>query len=113
MPIGDAGEVVSITVPRVYGYSSPISQQAVGLDPSLIDASGDPTRKHPELHTTSAPAFMHSEGKATLQDSYIDGDDFPTEDELVTLKRVPAKIPFKIFSVCIRLPRTGHVNDRR
>jgi POT family proton-dependent oligopeptide transporter len=71
----------------------------------MIDASGDPTRKHPELHTTSAPAYMHSEGKATLQDSYIDGDDFPTEEDLATLRRVPAKIPFKIFTVCIQPPR--------
>jgi POT family proton-dependent oligopeptide transporter len=44
---------------------------------------------------------MHSEGKATLQDSYLnDSDDFPTEEELATLPRVPAKIPWKIFTVC-------------
>jgi POT family proton-dependent oligopeptide transporter len=79
----------------------------------MIDASGDPLRKHPELHTTSAPVFMHSEGKATLQDSYIDGDDFPTEEELATLKRVPAKIPFKIFSVRTHPPRLPHMRDMR
>jgi POT family proton-dependent oligopeptide transporter len=79
----------------------------------MIDASGDPMRKHPELHTTSAPVFMHSEGKATLQDSYIDGDDFPTEEELATLKRVPAKIPLKIFSVLIHPLRSSHVRDTR
>ncbi|KAI4937887.1 hypothetical protein J4E85_000324 [Alternaria conjuncta] len=83
MPVGDAGEV-----------------QAVGLDPALIDASGDPTRKHPEMHTTSAPAYLHSEGKATLQDSYLnEADDFPTEEELATLRRVPARIPWKIFTI--------------
>lgn len=70
------------------------------MDPALIDASGDPTRKHPELHTTAAPAFLHSEGKATLQDSYVDeADDFPTEEELATLRRVPARIPWKIFTI--------------
>jgi POT family proton-dependent oligopeptide transporter len=67
----------------------------------MIDASGDPQRKHPELHTTGAPPYLHSEGKATLQESYLlDGDHFPTEEELATLRRVPAKIPLKIFSVC-------------
>lgn len=74
--------------------------QAVGLDPALIDASGDPQRKNPAAHETSAPPYLHSEGKATIQDSYLaDEDDFPTQEELKTLRRVPAKIPLKIYSI--------------
>ncbi|KAL6709956.1 hypothetical protein ACN47E_000741 [Coniothyrium glycines] len=74
--------------------------QAVGLDPALIDASGDPQRKNPAAHDTTAPPYLHSEGKDTIQDSYLaDSDDFPTEDELKTLRRVPAKIPFKIYTI--------------
>jgi POT family proton-dependent oligopeptide transporter len=43
---------------------------------------------------------LHSEGKATLQESYLnDSDDFPTEEELATLPRVPARIPWKIFTI--------------
>ena len=73
----------------------------MGLDPALIDASGDPQRKNPAAHHTAQPAYLHSEGKATLQDSYLaDADDFPTEEELHTLRRVPAKIPLKIYTVC-------------
>lgn len=71
----------------------------MGLDPALIDASGDPQRKNPAAHETSAPPYLHSEGKAVIQDSYLADDDFPTEDELKTLRRVPAKIPLKIYSV--------------
>ncbi|KAF1934679.1 MFS peptide transporter [Clathrospora elynae] len=74
--------------------------QAVGLDPALLDPSGDPQRKHPELHTTAAPAYLYSEGKATLQEAYLgDLDDFPTQEELATLPRVPAKIPWKIYTI--------------
>lgn len=70
------------------------------MDPALVDASGDPTRQHPEQHTVGAPAYLHSEGKATLQDAYLsEEDDFPTEEELATLPRVPARIPWKIFTV--------------
>lgn len=80
-------------------------QQATGLDPALIDRSGDPQRKNPDpnFHTANVPpAYLHSEGKATLQDSMLadsDADDFPTEEDLVTLQRVPAKIPWKIYTV--------------
>ncbi|KAH7346047.1 MFS peptide transporter-like protein Ptr2 [Pyrenochaeta sp. MPI-SDFR-AT-0127] len=74
--------------------------QATGLDPALIDRSGDPERKHPEQHTTTPPAYLHSEGKATLQESFLsDSDDFPTEVELQTLRRIPAAIPWKIYTI--------------
>lgn len=74
--------------------------QATGLDPALIDRSGDPERKHPEQHTTTPPAYLHSEGKATLQESFLsDSDDFPTEVELQTLRRVPAAIPWRIYTI--------------
>lgn len=82
----------------------------------MVDASGDPTRAHPELHTAGAPAYLHSEGKATLQEAYLsEADDFPTDEELATLPRVPAKIPWKIYTVrhCPRpLPVDSHANQR-
>jgi POT family proton-dependent oligopeptide transporter len=74
--------------------------QVTGLDPGLIDRSGDPERKHPEQHAVTAPAYLHSEGKATLQESYLsDSEDFPTDEDLATLRRVPAKIPWKIYTI--------------
>jgi len=84
MPVGDSDEV-----------------RVTGLDPAFIDRSGDPERKDPAFHNTGAPAYMISEGKAGLQDSYVsDSDhDFPTEEDLKTLRRVPAKIPWKIYTI--------------
>ncbi|KZM22329.1 uncharacterized protein EKO05_0010317 [Ascochyta rabiei] len=74
--------------------------QAVGLDPALLDASGDPQRKDPKLHTDAPPPFLFSEGKATLQESYLsENDDIPTEEELETLPRVGAAIPWKIYTI--------------
>ncbi|KAF2639172.1 peptide transporter PTR2-A [Massarina eburnea CBS 473.64] len=73
--------------------------QAVALDPALIDASGDPKHNHPEAHTSTPPPFLVSEGKATLQESYLDDDDFPTDEDLVTLRRVAAPIPWRIYSI--------------
>ncbi|KAJ8116415.1 hypothetical protein OPT61_g2147 [Boeremia exigua] len=73
--------------------------QVVGLDPALIDGSGDPQRKNPALHTDEAPPFLFSEGKATLQESYISDDNLPTEEELATLPRVGAGIPWKIYTI--------------
>lgn len=74
-------------------------QQAVGLDPALIDASGDPQRKNPAFHTDEAPPFLFSEGKATLQESYLSDDSLPTEEELNTLERVGAGIPWRIYTI--------------
>src|SRR5690349_11659000 len=55
-----------------YAAAAPVAnvapQQATGLDPALVDRSGDPERKHPEQHAVSAPAYLHSEGKAGLQE---------------------------------------------
>lgn len=72
-----------------------------GLDPAFIDRSGDPERKDPAFHKTGPPAYLVSEGKAGLQDDFTseDGEDFPTAEELVTLRRVPAKIPWKIYTI--------------
>lgn len=64
-----------------------------------MDRSGDPERKHPEAHTDTPPVYLHSEGKATMQDTYLEHDDFPTEEELKTLRRIPAAVPWKIYSI--------------
>ncbi|KAJ4318091.1 hypothetical protein N0V94_004616 [Neodidymelliopsis sp. IMI 364377] len=73
---------------------------AVGMDPALLDASGDPQRKNPALHSDVPPPFLFSEGKATLQESYLsENDDLPTEEELLTLERVAAPIPWKIYTI--------------
>ncbi|KAF2013588.1 MFS peptide transporter-like protein Ptr2 [Aaosphaeria arxii CBS 175.79] len=75
--------------------------QATTLDPAFTDGSGDPERKNPAAHTTSPPTYLLSEGKATLQESYLapERDDFPTEEEMRTLPHVPQKIPWKIFTI--------------
>ncbi|KAH6621968.1 peptide transporter PTR2-A [Boeremia exigua] len=73
---------------------------AVGLDPALIDGSGDPHHKNPALHRDEPPPFLFSEGKATLQASYLsDNDGLPTEEELETLDRIGAPIPWKIYTI--------------
>lgn len=77
-------------------------QVALGVDPARVDASGDPERKHPEAHAVAPPPFLPSEGKATLQDSYLSDDsrdDLPTEEELRTLPRVSAGINWKIYTI--------------
>lgn len=70
------------------------------MDPALIDRSGDPERKNAALHGDAPPPFLHAEGKATLQESYLDdGEGFPTEEDLRSLRRVPAGIPWKIYTI--------------
>lgn len=110
MPVGDNDAMVSPTI-HPCNLSTPCSQYAddlpqtvTGLDPAFIDRSGDPERKNPAFHNTGAPAYLISEGKAGLQDSYIsdsasDNDSLPTEEELITLRRVPAKIPWRIYTI--------------
>jgi POT family proton-dependent oligopeptide transporter len=103
MPVGDNDAVVSHVIqchicPHVLLLT--LIQTAVGLDPALIDASGDPQRKNPALHNNEAPPFLFSEGKATLQESYLsDNDNLPTEEELATLERVGAGIPWRIYTI--------------
>ncbi|KAL5118540.1 hypothetical protein ACEQ8H_003555 [Pleosporales sp. CAS-2024a] len=86
MPVGDSDELA-----------------VTGLDPALIDRSGDPGRTKPEFHQTGAPAYQFSEGKAGLQDHYLSESDstsdFPTEADLATLRRVPAPIPWRIYTI--------------
>jgi POT family proton-dependent oligopeptide transporter len=113
MPVGDDNVVVSNSH-RITGHWSLVNhvlclpsskhanraaQQATSLDPAFVDRSGDPERKHPELHTETPPVYLHSEGKATMQGEYLDHDDFPTEEEMRTLRRVPAGIPWRIYSI--------------
>jgi POT family proton-dependent oligopeptide transporter len=90
--------------------------QATTLDRAFLDGSGDPERKHPEAHATSPPDYLLSEGKAALQESDLasDRDDYPTEEQLRTLRRVPQKIPWKIFTIgfielCERMSYYGTV----
>lgn len=74
--------------------------QVTGLDSSLVDRSGDPMRKHPEQHTVGAPDYMLSEGKAGYQDTMLTGaSDEPTAEEIETLRRIPAHIPWKIYTI--------------
>jgi POT family proton-dependent oligopeptide transporter len=87
MPVGDSDEVA-----------------VTGLDPAFIDRSGDPERKNPAFHQTGPPAYLISEGKAGLQDTYTTAgdhvaDDFPTDEELISLRRVPAPIPWRIYTI--------------
>ncbi|ORY08474.1 peptide transporter PTR2-A [Clohesyomyces aquaticus] len=74
--------------------------QAV-VDPALVDRSGDPERRHPEQHTTGPLPVV--DGKATMQDSYLGSDtsdeEFPSEQDLATLRRVPAPIPWRIYTI--------------
>jgi POT family proton-dependent oligopeptide transporter len=113
MPVGDDDVVVSLpsmsrarpphgaSLPHTYECTySPSPQRTLGLDPALIDASGDPQRKHPEEHAIAPLPYHPSEGKPGLQDSYLaEGDDFPTDEEIATLRRVPAPIPWRIYTI--------------
>jgi POT family proton-dependent oligopeptide transporter len=73
----------------------------------MVDHSGDPERKNPAYlgeSNNAAPAYLHHEGKATMQDSYLsdsasESNSFPTEEEMLTLKRVPAPIPWRIYTI--------------
>jgi len=76
----------------------------VGLDHAMVDASGDPHRKNPTAHQTGPPDYLVSEGKAGMQDTYVSDDasepsDFPTDEEIATLRRVSAPIPWKIYTI--------------
>ncbi|KAF2467229.1 peptide transporter PTR2-A [Lindgomyces ingoldianus] len=68
------------------------------LDPALKDHSGDPERKLSAAeHSIEVPPVYA--GEATLQSEYIDVTTLPTEEELHTLRRVPDKIPWKVYTI--------------
>ena len=60
-------------------------------DPALIDRSGDPTRKLPaETHQVEKRGT-----ESTNRDDLNLHGGLPTQVELATLRRVPAKIPWR------------------
>jgi POT family proton-dependent oligopeptide transporter len=64
----------------------------------VVAADGDPHRKM--SHVVEPPAFY--DGKAVAQEQYMadsDAEDFPTEEEFATLRRVGEKIPVKVFTI--------------
>lgn len=70
------------------------------MDPNLVaTADGDPARRM--SHAVEPPPFY--EGKGVAQEAYIDdaegAEDFPSEEDFATLRRVPEKIPIKVFSI--------------
>lgn len=65
------------------------------IDPALVDHSGDPGRKLlPTEHLADEPPPIYA-GEAIIQHRYIASDALPTEEELHSLRRVPATIPWK------------------
>jgi len=72
---------------------------AMNPDPALIDRSGDPHRRlSAAAHETGVPAYQIT-GPTTLQDEYIDDEIFPTEEEMHSLRRIPANIPWKVYTI--------------
>lgn len=69
------------------------------LDPGLIISDGDRKRSIPGAHVVE-PSAMY-EGQATEQTGYLPDnvEDFPTEEELATLRRVPDHIPIKAYTI--------------
>jgi POT family proton-dependent oligopeptide transporter len=65
-------------------------------DPALIVSDGDPKR-HLSSHAIEPPPVY--DGKAIMQEEYIDDEVLPTEEELHTLRRVSDKIPIKVFTI--------------
>ncbi|KIW08326.1 uncharacterized protein PV09_01243 [Verruconis gallopava] len=80
----------------------------------VVAADGDPERRK-SSHVVEPPAFY--DGKAVAQEHYMDdssADDFPTEEDFRTLRRVPEKIPAKVYTIafvelCERLSYYGAV----
>jgi len=62
----------------------------------LIIADGDPQRNK-SSHIVELPPVY--DGKAVIQEGYIDTEDLPTAEELRTLRRVPDKIPIKAYTI--------------
>ena len=72
---------------------------AIGVrhDPSL---ALPPDQRHglgDDAHKTELPVIY--EGQKTMQDSHMNDDDFPTQEEIANLPRVAAKIPWKVYSI--------------
>ena len=65
-------------------------------DPSLTLPPDMQHELDDSAHASELPAVY--EGKATMQSEYM-GDDFPTLDELNSLRRVAAKIPWKVYTI--------------
>jgi POT family proton-dependent oligopeptide transporter len=68
-------------------------------DPAL--AVG-PDKKHeldPAAHNVEVPPFY--DGKATAQENYFDDELLPTPEELATLRRIPDKIPLKVYTIAM------------
>jgi POT family proton-dependent oligopeptide transporter len=74
--------------------------QAAGLrhDPALADTSGDPKRKLSDAHHVAEPP-AYVDGQLVEQAEYLDGENMPTEEEMTTLRRIPDKIPWRVYTI--------------
>ena len=75
-----------------------IDDAAIGVkhDPALAQGPDEKHLDGEKAHVTEVvPVY---EGKPQMQTTYV-GDDFPTEEELHTLRRVSDKIPWKVYTV--------------
>ena len=65
-------------------------------DPALALSPDEKHLESPVNHRTElVPVF---EGKGTISAAY-DSEDFPTKEELLTLRRIPDKIPWSAYTV--------------
>lgn len=88
-----------------------IDDAAIGARHDIALALGpdEQHRKGSVAHEVELPPVY--DGKGTLNADMI-GDDFPTEEEIATLRRVSDKIPFKAYTIafvegCERLSYYG------
>ncbi len=66
-------------------------------DPSLALPPDQQHKLGDDAHKAELPVVY--EGQKTMQDSYMNDDDFPTQEEIATLPRVAAKIPWKVYTI--------------
>jgi len=66
---------------------------AITLQPEPLDMQ----HKNHEAHTRDLPPVI--EGKGTYQDEYLLDENAPTVEEQLTLRRVSAKIPWRVYTV--------------
>src|ERR1700754_5214941 len=66
-------------------------------DPALALPQNPQNEEFRKASITELPPVI--EGKPTPISELADGEDFPTEEELVTLHRVADKIPWRIYTV--------------